>query len=73
MPGQDREGNVFASNSGREDKVLSRVLGEGAGTGCDLLSDLQVRLRERPRLTLLWYVRARPGLCVGVNGCVRFK
>lgn len=32
--------------------------GEGWGAGCDLLSDLQGRLRERLRPTLLWYVGA---------------
>lgn len=43
------------------------------GTGCDVLSDLEVRLRERLRLTLQWYVRARPGVWVGVSKYTRLS
>lgn len=45
---------------------------EGVGTSCDLLSDLQVRLLERVRRTLLWYVQASSDVqVVGVSKSTR--
>lgn len=57
--------------SGVRMKYCPGVGWERVGTRGDLLLGLQVRLRERPRLTLLWYARARPGVRVDVSRCRR--
>lgn len=72
-PGQDREGKgrkgVRFAFLGVRTRYCPGFGGEGVEAGCDLRSCLQARLRERPGLTLPWYVGARPDVQVRVSRC----
>lgn len=75
MLGQEREGNVFEPLAfpGVRMKYCPGFGWEGVGTRCDLLSGLEVRLWERPRLTLLWYAGARPSVRIDRSRCRRLS
>lgn len=74
MLGQEREGNVFEPFclSGSEDEEV--LPGFWLGRGGDQVRPplwTEVRLWERPRLTLLWYAGARPGVRIDMSRCRR--